>query len=50
VAGIHPKENQDGFPIENVGNDGGKERFPIANVGKGKVRVIGFGLHGKDRG
>ena len=30
LAGIHPKALEDGFPIENVGNDGQRE--------KGKVR------------
>jgi hypothetical protein len=28
VAGIHPKENQDGFPIKNVGNDE-EEKIPV---------------------
>jgi hypothetical protein len=30
VAGIHSKGNQDGFPINNVGNDG--EREILASV------------------
>jgi len=50
VAGINLKRSEDGFPITNAGNDGGEERFLITNVGKGKVRMIGSGLHGKDRG
>jgi hypothetical protein len=33
VAGIHPKGNQDGFPIKNVGNDGDGEGLPINIVG-----------------
>ena len=33
VAGIHPKGNQDGFPIKNVGNDGEGEGLPINIVG-----------------
>jgi hypothetical protein len=33
VAGIHLKKSQDGFPINNVGNDSDGGRFPITHVG-----------------
>ena len=32
-AGIHPKRNQDGFPITTVGNDGDGDGLPIKDVG-----------------
>jgi hypothetical protein len=38
VAGIHPKGNQDGFPIKNVGNDDDEDGFPINIVGKMRKR------------
>jgi hypothetical protein len=39
-AGIHPKGNQDGCPIENVGHDADEEKFPINIVGHDKEEKI----------
>lgn len=47
VAGIYLENSQDGFPIENVGNDGGKERFPITNIDKDKDDRLGFAWKGQ---
>jgi hypothetical protein len=38
VAGIHPKGNQERFPINNVGNDGDEDGLPINIVGKTRKR------------
>jgi len=52
-AGIHSKGNQDGFPINNVGNDG--EREILASVfalarRSATARKREYRLHGNDRG
>jgi hypothetical protein len=43
VAGIHPKGNQDGFPIKNVVNDGEGEGLSINLVGNEEEEKIPVG-------